>query len=375
MSDKPAVPAASLNELKTAAKQLHFNMDDDELTLYGQFMGGLISDMNLIDSLSAPSLPVRYPRGEVTRPDPDNNPYNAWNWQCVIEGASSGSLRGKRVAIKDNIGVAGVPMMNGSAVYEDFVPGEDATVVTRVLDAGGTILGKAVCENYCFSGGSHTTATGPVRNPHNENHMTGGSSSGCAALIVGGQVDMGIGSDQGGSVRIPSSFSGCYGIKPSYGLVPYTGAAPIEQTVDHLGPMAGSSADCALLLEVIAGYDDGLDPRQRTILQPKAYCGELEKGVSGLRIGIVKEGFGIAGSQPDVDAMVREAAARFGTAGAEVSEVSIPEHHQGGAIMMSSILDGTLSTLTDLGPNGPVGGGHSMLEAIRFYYDAQARSR
>ena len=112
--------------------------------------------------------------------------------------------------IKDNICVAGVPMMNGSNVFEGLIPDQDATVVTRVLDEGGEILGKAVCENYCFSGGSHTSATGPVKNPHNKEHMAGGSSSGCAALIVVGECDMGIGSDQGGSVRMPSSFSGCY---------------------------------------------------------------------------------------------------------------------------------------------------------------------
>jgi amidase len=371
MPNSPAVPTPTLGELKVAAKQLNFNLNDDELALYGEFMGGLVSDLNLIDSLDAPTLPVKYPRGELSRPDAAHNPYNAWYWQCTIKGAPTGKLKGKRIAIKDNIGVAGVPMMNGSAVFDGFVPDQDATVVTRVLDAGGEILGKAVCENFCFSGGSHTSATGPVRNPHNEAYMTGGSSSGCAALIVGGQVDLGIGSDQGGSVRMPSSFSGCYGIKPSYGLVPYTGAGSIEQTVDHLGPMAASTADCALLLEVIGGYDDGLDPRQTTLLAVKDYVQELDKGVRGLRIGVVDEGFGMPGAQADVDAMVRDAVERMSAAGASVSEVSIPEHRQGGSIMMTSILDGTLSTFTDLGPNGPVAKGHSLLEAIRFYYDAQ----
>lgn len=371
MANSPAVPTPTLGELKTAAKQLNFTLNDDELALYGEFMGGLVSDLNLIDSLDAPTLPVKYPRGELSRPDAAHNPYNAWYWQCTIKGAPTGKLTGKRIAIKDNIGVAGVPMMNGSAVFDGFVPDQDATVVTRVLDAGGEILGKAVCENFCFSGGSHTSATGPVRNPHNEAYMTGGSSSGCAALIVGGQVDLGIGSDQGGSVRMPSSFSGCYGIKPSYGLVPYTGAGSIEQTVDHLGPMAASTADCALLLEVIAGYDDGLDPRQTALLTVKDYVRELDKGVRGLRIGVVREGFGMPGAQADVDAMVRDAVERMSAAGASVSEVSIPEHRQAGSIMMTSILDGTLSTFTDLGPNGPVAKGHSLLEAIRFYYDAQ----
>ena len=371
MSTTSRVPQPTMAELKDAAKQLHFTMNADELALYGEFMSGMISDTNLVDSMDLTPAPSIYPRGPLVRPEGADNPYNAWYWKCQIKGASSGKLHGKRIVIKDNIGIADVPMMNGSDVYAGFVPDEDATVVTRVLDAGGEILGKAVCENYCYSGGSHTSATGPVRNPHNPDYMTGGSSSGCAALLVAGECDMAIGSDQGGSVRMPSSFSGCYGIKPSYGLVPYTGAAPIEQTIDHLGPMANSTADCATLLEVIAGYDDGRDPRQNATLAAKNYASGLERGIKDLRIGIVSEGFGHAGSESDVDEMVMDCAKRLGSVAAKVDQVSIPEHLHGGAIMLISSLDGTLSTFTELGPNGPNPGGHSMLEAIRFYYDAQ----
>lgn len=114
-------------------------------------------------------------------------------------------------------------MMNGTALLEGFVANIDATVVTRILDAGGTILGKSVCESLCFSGGSHTSDNGPVRNPHDRSRSTGGSSSGSGALVASGAVDMAIGGDQGGSIRIPSSWCGIYGLKPTYGLVPYTG--------------------------------------------------------------------------------------------------------------------------------------------------------
>jgi amidase len=99
-------------------------------------------------------------------------------------------------------------MMNGTVTLEGYVPDVDATIVTRILDAGGTILGKAVCESLCFSGGSHTSDTGPVRNPYDITRTTGGSSSGSAALVASGEVDMAIGGDQGGSVRIPSSWCG-----------------------------------------------------------------------------------------------------------------------------------------------------------------------
>src|ERR671938_349576 len=119
-----------------------------------------------------------------------------------IDGAASGPLAGRTVAIKDNVAVAGVPMRNGTDLLEGYVPDEDATVVERVLDAGGTILGKAVCEALCFSGGSHTADSGPVRNPYDPARSTGGSSSGSAALVAAGEVDLAIGGDQGGSVRI-----------------------------------------------------------------------------------------------------------------------------------------------------------------------------
>ncbi|MGE0485270.1 MAG: amidase [Gammaproteobacteria bacterium] len=371
MPNTPAVPAPSQEELAAAAADLHMHIAPADLARYGALMQGLVDDFNYVAATPAPRLPVAYPRGAVHQPAAADNPYNAWTYQCTIAGAANGPLKGKRVVIKDNIGVAGVPMLNGSAVYEGFVPDEDATVVNRVLAAGGTILGKATCENFCFSGGSHTSATGPVRNPHNPDFMTGGSSSGCAALLVAGEVDLAIGSDQGGSVRMPASFSGCVGIKPSYGLVPYTGAGPIEQSCDHLGPMAMSSADCALLLEVIAGYDDGRDPRQVARLDAKPYVAALGEGVRGLKIGILEEGFGTPGAEADVDAMVRAAGLRLRDAGAVVEEVSVPMHAVGGRIMITSILDGTLSTYTDLGPLGPNPKGYSLLEAIRFYYTAQ----
>src|SRR2546428_13836623 len=181
-------------------------------------------------------------------------------------------------------------MMNGSSALEGYVPEFDATIVTRILDAGAEILGKAVCEHLCFSGSSFTSDPGPVLNPHNPEHSAGGSSSGSAALVAAGEVDMAIGGDQGGSIRIPSSWCGTYGLKPTYGLVPYTGVFPIELTPDHTGPIAATTADVALLLEVIAG-EDGLDPRQYGA-KPEAYTSVLRNDTEGIRVGIVSEGFG-----------------------------------------------------------------------------------
>src|SRR5207244_1341374 len=143
--------------------------------------------------------------------------------------------------------------------------------------------------------------------------------SGSAAVVVAGDVDMAIGGDQGGSIRIPAAYCGVYGMKPTHGLVPYTGVMPIETTIDHTGPMTATVADNALLLEVLAG-PDGLDPRQYA---PKvaAYTKVLGKDAKGLKIGLLKEGFTVPGMQDDVAAKVMAGAERFRALGAVVEEV------------------------------------------------------
>jgi amidase len=282
--------------------------------------------------------PVKYPRTPGYRPTGDDNPHNAWYIRTTIEGAPTGKLEGKRVAIKDNVCIAGVPMMNGASTLEGYVPDVDATIVTRILDAGGTIVGKAVCEYFCFSGGSHTSASGPVHNPHRRGHSAGGSSSGSAALVAAGEVDLAIGGDQGGSIRIPASFCGICGMKATHGLVPYTGVMPIELTIDHTGPMSATVADNALLLEVLAG-PDGLDPRQQGV-PADDYTAALGQGAAGLKIAVVPEGFGHDNSEEAVDAKVREAADAFRSLGASVDEVSIPLHRMGQAIWLPIAAEG-----------------------------------
>jgi amidase len=324
-----AIRHPTLEELAGIAKGYHLNPTVQDLESFQALMAPTLQSYVRLEQLTEPTLPVKYPRSPGYRPQLQDNPLGAWYWRCDIKGAASGLLAGKTVAIKDNVCVAGVPMMNGTSVLEGYVPDVDATLVTRILDAGSTILGKAVCESLCFSGGSHTSDTGPVRNPHDPRRTTGGSSSGSAALVAAGAVDMAIGGDQGGSIRIPSSWCGIYGLKPTYGLVPYTGAFPIELTLDHVGPMARTAADVALLLEAIAG-PDGLDPRQRAGLHGEAYSQTLTGDVRGLRFGLVQEGFGWDGlSEADVDAGVTTAARAFERLGAAVMTVSIPWHREG----------------------------------------------
>ncbi len=300
------------------------NMTPERVGEFLSLMEGNFAAYDLVDQMPDYVPTVKYPRTPGHRPSAAENPLNAWYVKTDIHGAPTGKLKGKKVAVKDNVCVAGVPMMNGSSTLEGYIPNIDATVVTRLLDAGAIIKGKAHCECFCLSGGSHTGALGPVHNPHKHGYSAGGSSSGSGALVAVGEVDLAIGGDQGGSIRMPSSFCGIYGMKPTHGLVPYTGVMPIEATIDHTGPMTATVADNALMLEVLAG-PDGLDPRQYA---PKVgnYTAALKRGVKGMKIGVVREGFGHPNSESDVDEKVREGAKRFKALGANVTEISIPEH-------------------------------------------------
>jgi amidase len=325
-------------QLQDLVLDLGMQLQPDILEEFRGLMEGSIASYDVVDALPDEKPIVRYPRTPGYRPTAEENPLNAWYVKTTIKGAPGGKLAGKTVAVKDNVCVAGVPMMNGAATLEGYVPDLDATIVTRMLDAGATILGKAHCECFCLSGGSHTGAAGPVHNPHKHGYSAGGSSSGSGALVGAGEVNMAIGGDQGGSIRIPSAFCGIYGMKPTWGLVPYTGVMPIEQTIDHTGPMTATVADNALLLEVLAG-EDGLDPRQYA---PKvaSYTETLGRGCAGLKIGIVKEGFGWPNSESDVDAKVKAAGALLRKLGANVEEISLPMHRIGKDIWAPIALEG-----------------------------------
>jgi amidase len=365
-----AVKGPTLPQLRGIATDYGFSLSDADLTAFQALMSETLASYARLDQLAEPQLQVLYPRQPGRKARPEENTLNAWYWRCAIEGREDGPLKGMRVAIKDNICVAGVPMMNGSSVLEGYVPEFDATIVTRILDAGAEIVGKAVSEHLCMSGSSFTADTGPVLNPHSQMHSAGGSSSGSAALVVAGECDVAIGGDQGGSIRIPSSWCGAYGLKPSYGLVPYTGVSPIEITLDHVGPMAATVANLATVLEVIAG-DDGLDPRQRGV-HSERYTQSLQQGVQGLRIGILKEGFGWPNSsEPDVDEAVQFAARRFQGLGAQVRGLSIPMHRDGVHVWRGIAVEGTAMLMVRGNSMGTNWKGHYCTSLL----DAYARGR
>ncbi len=339
----------SVADLRHAAEQLGMTPSDDYLAITQEIVGPLVAAYAALDQFPDEKPAVKYPRDGGRRPSAEENKLGAWYVKTSIKGSPGGRLAGRRVALKDNVCLAGVPMMVGANFLDGSVPDIDATVVTRILDAGGEIAGKAVCEYYCLSGGSHTSSTGPVQNPRKHGHTSGGSSSGSAALVAAGEVPMAIGGDQAGSIRIPASFCGIVGMKPTFGLVPYTGISPLETTIDTTGPMTANVADNALLLEVIAG-PDGLDSRQH-LARVDRYTESLKQGVKGLRIGVLKEGFGHRNSEPDVEAKVRATAERFKSLGATVEDISVPEHLTLGFPVWSAIR-GDAACVTLLEMNG-----------------------
>ena len=338
-----AVTRPGARQVQELGESVFIDISDSEAVEFAALMNGNLEIYETLDGLPDDLPPVRYPRTPGQRPAPADNPFNAWYWQTDIAGAADGPLAGRRVVFKDNILVAGVPMMNGSSTLEGYVPDVDATAVTRVLDAGGTVAGKAHSEYFCTSGGSHTNATGPVRNPHDSARTAGGSSSGCAALVASGEVDMAVGTDHGGSCRIPASFCGIVGMKPSYGLVPYTGVMPIDITIDYVGPMTRTVADNALLLNVLAGAD-GIDPMQAGI-RTSDYLARLGETLNGIRIGVVEEGFAHANSDAAVDRLVRGAADALRRLGATVESVSIPMHRVSAAIWTPVYIEGLVVSM------------------------------
>jgi amidase len=365
------VQRPTLSQMKEVVTELGMSMSDARVQEFLDVMQGTLDAYDVVDALPDFLPPVLYPRTSGYRPTPEENPMNAWYVKTEIRGAPRGPLHGRTVALKDNVCLAGVPMMNGASTLKGYTPDLDATIVTRLLDAGATIAGKAHCEYFCLSGGSHTNATGPVHNPHKHGYSAGGSSSGSGALVGAGLIDMAIGGDQGGSIRMPASFCGVYGMKPTHGLVPYSGIMPIETTIDHAGPMTQNVMDNALMLEVIAG-PDGLDPRQYDVKTDR-YTAAVGRGASGLRIAVVKEGFGQPGAEADVDAKVRAAAEMYRRLGASVDEVSIPWHLKGTAIWTPIALEGLTNQMM-LG-NGMGTGWEGLYTTSLLEYHSNWRTR
>jgi len=204
--------------------------------------------------------------------------------QEISGGTNRGPLHGIPIALKDLYSTKGIRTTCHSAVLQDWVPDQDATTVTKLRDAGTILLGKLGMHEFAFGGPSIDAPFPAVRNPWNPAHIPGGSSSGSGAALAAGLCYGSLGSDTGGSIRTPSAHCGIVGIKPTYGRVSRYGVVPLSWSLDHAGPMARSVADCALLLQAIAGYD-ALDPASVNVAVPE-FSSELRSGIRGIKIGV-----------------------------------------------------------------------------------------
>ncbi|GAA6014797.1 hypothetical protein JCM10207_002184 [Rhodosporidiobolus poonsookiae] len=325
-----AMPSATLGDVEETGKRLGFlppaGHEEDYVTLL-QATDACAAELLAIPGYTPEVNYARFPRKDVHRPADEDNKLRGWSWKATVKGEDASA-----VCLKDTIALAEVPLCFGTSAFEDYLPSVDATVVTRILENGGTIVGKATCENFSHGPASFSSPHGPVQNPYAHGFSTGGSSSGCGALVGSGEVDMAIGGDQGGSIRIPASLCGIVGLKPTFGLVPYTGVLSSDSGVDHVGPMTQSVLDAAVLLEAIAGYDN-IDDRQLGAPLPQnvpkyaeAVLNSRKDGAKGLRIAVLREGFMHKTLDPAVDKSVRAAIAKYEELGAVVEEVSVPLH-------------------------------------------------
>ncbi|RQG95871.1 Asp-tRNA(Asn)/Glu-tRNA(Gln) amidotransferase subunit GatA [Natrarchaeobius chitinivorans] len=242
----------------------------------------------------------------------------------TIEGADDGPLAGRTVAIKDNISTADVRTTCGSAMLEEYVPPYDATVVSRLKEAGATIVGKANMDEFGMGSTTETSAFGSTDNPAAPGRVPGGSSGGSAAAVAAGEADLALGSDTGGSIRCPAAFCGVVGIKPTYGLVSRYGLVAYANSLEQIGPFADSVEDAAALLDVIAGPDE----RDATTREPEpngertSYAEAATGDVDGLSIGVPTEL--LEGADDGVLETFWDALEGLEDCGAAYHEVSLP---------------------------------------------------
>jgi aspartyl-tRNA(Asn)/glutamyl-tRNA(Gln) amidotransferase subunit A len=241
----------------------------------------------------------------------------------IAAGRIRGPLHGVPVGVKDIVDVAGLPTTCHSKILLDNVAKQDAAVIARLRQAGAVILGKLSTHEFAIGGPSFDLPFPPARNPWNPDHHPGGSSSGSGAGVAAGLFPVALGSDTGGSVRNPASSCGIVGLKPSYGLVSRRGVFPLSFTLDHVGPLTRSVADCALMLDAIAGHD-AADPGSATT-SARHFGRMLDRGVRDLRIGFVRHFHETdMPAHPETTAALEEAARVLQSAGAEVRTVTLP---------------------------------------------------
>ncbi len=245
--------------------------------------------------------------------------------EALARGDRRGPLHGVPLSLKDLLDVAGQPMTAGSRILAGHVPEQDATVWARLRAAGALLLGKTNLHEFAYGATTINPHYGPTRNPWDLERIPGGSSGGSAAAVAAGVGYGSIGSDTGGSIRLPAALCGVVGLKPTYGLVSRRGAFPLSWSQDHLGPLARTALDCALLLDAIAGPDPA-DPTTRAARPPGAVAAlrGAPAHLRDVRVGVLREHrAGVVDAE--VGAAFDQAISQFAALGAEIHEVTFPE--------------------------------------------------
>ena len=240
------------------------------------------------------------------------------------QGANSPLLTGIPVAIKDMLVTKGIKTTCASKILYNFIPPYDGTAVSKLKASGAVIVGKTNLDEFAMGSSNENSAFGPVRNPWKLDRVPGGSSGGSAVAVASGQAPLALGTDTGGSIRQPASFTGICGLKPTYGRVSRYGAVAFASSLDQIGPFARDPRDLALLLQVIAGHDEN---DSTSVKQPVPnYLEELianrGKGLAGLRVGVPKEYF-ISGIDSEVESNVKSAIAKLSELGAQIVDISL----------------------------------------------------
>ena len=252
----------------------------------------------------------------------------------IAAGDRLGAAAGLVISIKDNIDTAGLRTTSGSAFFADRVPDEDAEVVRRVAQAGTVLIGKANLHEFAFGGTSQNPHHGPCRNPWDAEAIPGGSSGGSAASVAAGMCEASLGTDTGGSVRIPAALNGVVGLRPTVGRIPNRGSTPVSPRFDTIGPLGRTVAEVAAIYEAIAGYDP-LD--ETSVDTPVESWTTLTRGLGGLRIGLPTSFF-FDGLHAEVDQLVRAAARTLEGLGAKIIPVHTQEAAETHARMISVVL-------------------------------------
>lgn len=329
------------DQVRAIADALGFRMTADELAVARRAIAAMQPAVELAERYEAHAeRPPTFPgdRSSQRRSTEQEDPYRTFITRCDVAGSPDGPLAGVTLGVKDAIAMSGLPLTQGCRAFEGVVPDFDATVVHRALDAGMTIVGKANMEPLSMgvsSAGSRDY--GVVRNPWDPARSPGGSSSGSGAAIAAGLADVTLGTDSGGSVRVPAAWCGAVGLKPTHGVLPMTGVGGFEPAHDHVGVISRDVALVARTMDALAG-PDGYD-RFQDQTPALDFAGGLDRGLGGVRIALLEEGMSSV-LEPDIAEAVEAALGVLDAGGATVTRVSLPLHTDAMALAAPLLYDG-----------------------------------